>query len=299
MSNQKKSTSLGETITRSASTQTYYSIRFFVDRDRVQNAFRAYAYFRWADDIIDKKEAVQTEVLAFTKRQRSLLDGLYNGKVPFKLNPEESLLQELVLTDPSRDSGLYIYLDRMMKVMEFDARRKGNFITQSELDDYVENLAVSVTEAMHYFIGHSQYTPQTNNRYLAVSAAHITHMLRDALDDTNSGYYNIPQETLLEGNLTPFDNQHKAYQEWVYSRAKLARTYFDSGRKYLSNVKNFRCRLAGFSYTARFEWVLNTIERENYILRLEYPERKEFCAVLWVAFNTLKSILITPFLKRN
>jgi len=29
-------------------------------------------------------------------------------------------------------------------------------------------------------------------RYLAVTGAHITHMLRDAVEDAEAGYYNIP-----------------------------------------------------------------------------------------------------------
>src|SRR5512137_1215090 len=40
-------------ITKSASKQTYYTIRFLVDRERVDDAYRAYGYFRWVDDILD------------------------------------------------------------------------------------------------------------------------------------------------------------------------------------------------------------------------------------------------------
>ncbi len=40
-------------ITKAASKQTYYTIRFLVDRERVADAYRAYAYFRWVDDTLD------------------------------------------------------------------------------------------------------------------------------------------------------------------------------------------------------------------------------------------------------
>ncbi len=43
-----------ESITRSASKQTYYTIGFLVDRERVADAYRAYAYFRWVDDTLDE-----------------------------------------------------------------------------------------------------------------------------------------------------------------------------------------------------------------------------------------------------
>ena len=40
-------------ITKAASKQTYYTIRFLVDRERVDDAYRAYGYFRWVDDVLD------------------------------------------------------------------------------------------------------------------------------------------------------------------------------------------------------------------------------------------------------
>ena len=46
--------SLATSITRAASKQTYYIVRFLVDRDRVPDAYQAYAYFRWVDDYLDQ-----------------------------------------------------------------------------------------------------------------------------------------------------------------------------------------------------------------------------------------------------
>jgi phytoene/squalene synthetase len=286
-------------ITRRASTQTYFIIRFFVDRDRVQDAFRAYAYFRWVDDNLDASEGSRLDKLSFAERQRGILDDLYNGGTALDLQPEEDLLRDLVETDPDLDSGLFLYLDRMMNVMEFDARRRGNLISQAELDSYAEDLAVSVTEAMHYFIGRGQDTSRTGNRYLAVTAAHITHMLRDTLDDAREGYYNIPREVLADQGITPFDTQSQAYRKWVCRRVTLARNYFKAGRTYLFRVKNLRCRLAGLAYTARFEWVLRAIEREKFCLRQDYSDRKSFKSALWITWNTLKSFLKSPLWRKT
>ena len=49
----KDSGALAATITKAASKQTYYTIRLFVDRGRVEDAYRAYGYFRWVDDVLD------------------------------------------------------------------------------------------------------------------------------------------------------------------------------------------------------------------------------------------------------
>ena len=71
----------------------------------------------------------------------------------------------------------------------------------------------------------------------------------------------------------------------------LARKYFRAGRDYLNRVQNPRCRLAGFAYTARFEWLLNTFEREGYILRPQYEERKSFGTGLRMMSSALSSVI--------
>src|SRR5262245_9514813 len=65
---------LAATITKTASAQTYYTIRFLVDPCLVEDAYRAYAYFRWVDDWLDQKPHPRTERLVFVKRQQALID---------------------------------------------------------------------------------------------------------------------------------------------------------------------------------------------------------------------------------
>jgi phytoene/squalene synthetase len=201
------------------------------------------------------------------------------------------MLVDLVRADHEKKSGLQYYLRNMMAVMTFDADRRGRLISQMELNEYTHLLASAVTEAMHYFIGHCCYSPHDETRYLAVTAAHITHMLRDTFDDVQAGYFNIPREVLDANRLTPFDVESKAYRSWVKSRVTLARKYFHAGRDYLSRVQNPRCRLAGFAYTARFEWLLDTFEKEGYILRPQYDERKSLRTGLRMVTSALSSMI--------
>jgi hypothetical protein len=42
---------LAQSITWAGSKQAYYTARLMVDKDLVNDFYRAYAYFRWADDI--------------------------------------------------------------------------------------------------------------------------------------------------------------------------------------------------------------------------------------------------------
>lgn len=287
--------SLAVAITKAASKQTYYTIRFFVDRERLADAYRAYGYFRWVDNVLDEDIGPALEKAEFANRQQSLLEACYRGETPDDLCLEERLLVELVQHDTEINSGLQVYLRNMMGVMAFDARRRGQLITHADLSDYTRMLATAITEAMYYFIGHGEPLPRYESRYLMVAAAHITHMLRDTYEDLSAGYFNIPRGYLTKHDISVQDLESRAYQEWVRYRVRLARRYFSKGRKCFAQVKNLRRRLAGYGYLARFEWILSAIERDNYRLRVEYPERKSLKAGLWMGWSTLVSILASSW----
>jgi phytoene/squalene synthetase len=283
---------LGASITRAASLQTYYTVRFLVDRELVPAAYQAYAYFRWVDDWLDEPTRQRADRLGFLKRQSQLIDACYGGQAVEPAVPQEGLLVELVRMDSRPDSGLRSYIRNMMRVMAFDAERRGRLVSAEELSRYQRALAAAVTEALHYFIGHRSAAPHGPTRYLAAEGAHIVHMLRDALEDNALGYFNIPREVLRAGGISPEDVGSDAYRAWVRSRVQLARTCFQAGRSYLAQVESRRCRLAGYAYMARFETVLNSIERDDYVLRREYQEAKSAlsgalmgASVLWSALG--------------
>ena len=279
-------------ITHSASKQTYFTIRLLVDRDRVADAYRAYAYFRWVDDQLDQNGMSKHERLLFAGHQQALINRCYRGDWPRHASDEESMLVELIRSGRGERSGLWSYIQHMMTVMAFDAERRGHLISADELNGYTCNLATAVTEAMHYFIGHKCKSPRDETRYLAVSAAHITHMLRDTLDDVKAGYFNIPREVVEENHIDPRDVENDAYRKWIRDRLELARACFHAGRRYLVRVENPRCRIAGFAYTTRFESVLSAIESDNYHLRPAYPEYKSFASALMMGWSAMSRAFI-------
>ena len=283
---------LAAAITRAASKQTYYTVRFLVDKNLVDDAYRAYAYFRWVDDFVDQEPLPRAERLAFVKRQQVLMDGSYRGQPFTDLTPEECLLADLIQRDTEKNSGLQAYIRNMMAVMAFDANRRGRLVSQHELNEYTRWLAVAVTEALHYFIGHNDATPHGELRYLAATGAHMAHMLRDAVQDAQVGYYNVPREVIAAHGIAPRDVESRVYRHWVKERVQKTRACFRAGRDYLAKVENLRCRVAGYAYIHRFELVLDCIEREGCLLRAEYPERKGYRRgaemigwVLWMALN--------------
>lgn len=282
---------LGAAITRAASLQTYTTIRFLVDRDRVADAYQAYAYFRWVDDWLDEPTRQKPERLAFARRQMALIDACYRREPIRSQAVEENMLIALVQKDREPNSGLQSYIRNMMAVMAFDAERRGRLISDRELDRYAHSLSAAVTEALHYFIGHGSPSPHVPARYLAAEGAHITHMLRDAVEDNEMGYFNIPREYVGAHHISPLDIDSAPYREWVRRRVRLARSYFLTGRLYLSQVQSLRCRVAGYAYIARFETVLDSIQRDGYALRRHYHEAKGARAGLRMGLSIFWSAL--------
>jgi hypothetical protein len=283
-------TSVASSITKAASKQTYYTTRLLVDRERIDDAYRAYAYFRWVDDTLDAEGGSRLERAAFLGRQKALLDQCFWGEAARAAAPEEQMLIELTRHAHDPEGGLQAYLRNMMRVMEFDTRRRGRLISQAELNEYTRWLATAVAEAMHYFIGHGSFAPGAETRYPAVTAAHIAHMLRDTYADLQAGYYNIPREVLDACHIGPEAVQSDGYRAWVRTRVLLAREYFKAGQGYYAQVQSTRHRLASMAYTARFAWVLDAIEKEGYSLRREYHERRSAAAGLRMGWLTLSSL---------
>lgn len=283
---------LAAAITHAASKQTYYTVRILVDKNLVDDAYRAYAYFRWVDDHIDQETSPKEERLAFVKRQQTLIDDGYRGQPFADLTPEECLLADLIRRETERNSGLQAYIRNMMAVMAFDADRRGRLVSQRELNKYTHGLAMAVTEALHYFIGRDSSSPRDETRYQAATGAHIAHMLRDAVEDARIGYYNVPAEVIAAHGIAPGNVHSSSYRRWVKERVQIARACFRAGRNYLARVENLRCRIAGYAYIRRFEWILDCIEREGCLLRAEYPERRAhrhqlemIGGALWMALN--------------
>ncbi len=119
---------------------------------------------------------------------------------------------------------------------------------------------------------------------LAATAAHITHMLRDMVLDTADGYINIPREYLEAHGISPEDVDSPPFRAWVQGRVEKARQYFREGKRYLDELDVLRCKIAGYWYCARFEGVLDTIERDGYILRAVYNERRKLSTWLKMAW---------------
>jgi phytoene/squalene synthetase len=267
---------LARSITRASSKQSYYTALLMVDKGLENDCLRAYAYFRWADDVIDVFCRSPEECIYFILGQRTLIERLYQGERPDDLTPEEGMMADLIAHDRGEDSGLKSFIYTFLAVLEFDARRKGRPISEAELTWYSSSLGKSVTDAIQYFVGNGQPHPESDGRYLAATAAHMTHMLRDMYEDVGDGFINIPEEYLEEHSLKADDMTNPLFRAWVRERVQLARECFREGKRYLDELEVLRCKIVAYWYCARFECVLDAIEDDGYVLRAAYDERHSF-----------------------
>ena len=277
--------SLAKRITWEGSKQSYFTARWMVDKELREDAFRAYGYFRWADDVIDISLQTDDERIAFVKRQRELIDALYNGESFGDLSPEEAIIASLIEHDQGVNSGLRSYIQNMLAILEFDAHRRGDKITEAEYLWYSKCLAKSVIDGLQYFINNGHPYPKTEDRYYSAIAAHITHMLRDMQQDVEADYINIPGEYLQTHGIEPEDMGSPPYRAWVKNQVGLAREYFKVGKRYIKQMDVLRYKIVCYWYCTRFDNILVAIERDDYCLRAEYPEQKSF-------FSWLKIIMV-------
>lgn len=262
--------SLARAITWAGSKQTYFTARLLVDKDLVDDCYRAYAYFRWADDVIDDSTRSSEERLNFINRQKRLIEQSYRNEKPLDMLPEEEIVADLISHDRRENQGLVSFIHNFLAILEFDAHRRGRLIGSEELTWYSSRLAEAVTDGIQYFVGNNHPYPITDNRYQAVFAAHVTHMLRDMVPDVEEGYINIPEEYLKAHNITPDEVNNPKLRAWVRERVQLARRCLCQGKQYLEELEVLRCKVAGFWYCVRYEGVLDAIERDNYVLRKAY-----------------------------
>jgi phytoene/squalene synthetase len=275
---------LAQSITWTGSKQTYYIARLMVDRPLMNDFYQAYAYFRWADDVIDVTAQSNDERSSFVQRQRALIEGLYQDEPQSDLTPEEEILADLIHRDRGKNRGLESFIRNMFAIIEFDAYRKGQLISRQELEWYTSCLGQAVVDGLQYFIGNGHPYPKADNRLLAAVAAHITHLLRDMLPDMEDGFINIPREYVQTHDVSLEDVSGSFFRAWVRDRVHQARQFFREGKLYLDTMDVLRCKIVGYWYCARFEGVLDAIERDEYVLRSEYKERHKFSTWLKLAW---------------
>jgi len=278
-----ESAKLAYKITKSSSKQTFFIIKILVDENLRDDCYRAYAYFRWADDMVDVVNQSDKKKIRFIERQNFIADELYAGNRPNKLTLEEKMLADLINNDNGSSGLLKSYIYNFLTIIKFDAIRQGNLINEEKLEWYACTLGQAVTDGIQYFVCNGHPYRDSNKRYLAATAAHITHMLRDTKEDLLEGYYNFYNQGMEGQNMDQIGIMDGPDDDWVRYRVNLARRYFYEGKKYLDCLDALRCKIVGHLYCLRFERILDIIEEDGFQLREKYPSEVKVAA--WIKYG--------------
>lgn len=280
-----------ENITRDASVQTYWTVKLLFDQERKEDAYRAYAYFRYLDDEIDIRRKTIASRRSFILRHRGVIDAAYAGSPLPSLTTAERLITELISHNPDSSGLLGSFINNFFAVIAYDSGRRGIQISRQRLLWYRKTLSKAVTDGIAYFVNGNRPFPPHPALYAGAEAAHITHMLRDLFEDAADGYYNIPREYCVSHHISPRRLSPQHVRGWVRGETIHARKLFAASHAYIDTLPSLPAKIVCAWYCERFEHLLTTIERENFVLRRHYSRVHSARKYLSMALIALRTIV--------
>jgi phytoene/squalene synthetase len=196
----------------------------------------AWAYFRWADDVVDAPLRVQAEVVRFVADQQALLAGARRAR-----NAPEAAL-EAALAHPVHGPALACAARGMMGALAWDASRGSEVRSRAELDAQIGRIGDAYALALWTCLGEAGEASWAA-RELA-RAATAAHQIRDLHEDLRLGYCNVPAEALDDG-----------IPAWAGRRATELDARFAAGLRGLAGV-GWRARFVFVSLGWRYRWGL-------------------------------------------
>ena len=168
---------------------TYCLIRLCVPAARRPLCFAAYAYVRWLDDQIDKPcPTISDQGKGLLSKHRNLI----SKGMPLQANVmlPEAILESVglleILPDAVRSS-----LATLLDCIAYDLLRRGRIPVRKELDEWILRESKALDSLIQYFCAGVML--RSTGARLA-SAAKITHIVRDVVEDIDSGMVNITSE---------------------------------------------------------------------------------------------------------
>jgi phytoene/squalene synthetase len=195
---------------------------------------RVYAYFRWADDVVDAPGRDPAAVRVFAARQRVRLDA---GGLPE--HPAEAAVDAALAEAPA----LRVAVDGMWDALDFDVARGSGPLPDAEIEAQIARIGDAYLAGLAWCVGVREPLPPA---VLELSrAATAAHQLRDLEVDLALGYCNVPVEVLGGADPDP-----AALAPWVRARARAQLARFDAGLAATRAVRPWRARIA----IALFGW---------------------------------------------
>ncbi len=191
-----------------------------------------YAWFRWADDRIDRRERGGPEIQAFVREQSRLMEGLLEGPpggadLSADLSAAGAPAQALALAlRPPIPPVLAGSVRGMWAALCADAGRDGEPVEEGLLLTQIRRVGDAYTDALLHACGLSG-GPEAI--YPLARAATAVHHLRDLIRDREIGYLNIPWRWAGQLGIDPVRFTEDDVREIARWRAPLIRADFAAG----------------------------------------------------------------------
>ena len=237
-------------VVRGNSTATWALLRLFGSRRGADRFFLVYAYFRWADDIVDAPGRDPAKVRAFAAEQRA-----FRQELPADTgSPAERCLVQALAS--SADPRLRLAVSTMAEALDFDAGRAAEPLTVLELQAQIRRVGDAYTQALLHAT--EVRGPVPDPVFLLARAATATHHLRDLLIDQDLGYFNLPRAHAEAHGLPTHGLTAQQLGGYFLARAELIRPLFAQGRRALASLP-LRARLLLSLFAWRYERVLDRL----------------------------------------
>lgn len=171
----------------------YHTLGHLFGRHHVGYYFVVYAYAKWIDDWIDRREVRPDEARRFLRLQQEVVLGMREPHGRAEILGAE--WGRFLRTRTGR--LLHAPWEELLATFERDATRRGVRLSQVELEARVQCLGIAAIEMCEYILETRGHVSPAFKRDAARIYVHLD-MLLDLEEDSALGYPNIPLEVTGE-----------------------------------------------------------------------------------------------------
>ena len=293
---------LADKILSQRSPKANFLLNLGIEKSRGKYLKLCFSYLRWVDDIVDDPQIAVHEKRNFINRQLKLISEYTNNVfIPIE-KTEEAFLFYFIQYGLSTKSNVIINsVQLMVEGLEMDVQRtEGDGIfSESEMNTYINKMSKSFFDVTTSFI-----LPEGKYPYqdvIVTTASTKIWMIRDLLQDLESGYVNITREKLAQYNLIPKNlPQNKNLKNYLESEINnIIRLLIDEAKI----MKQFPIRLKWFNYYTQVYYLPKIFRVKAYGYNLlKVQNRKKLyneTVTYFLTFKLALKILFTEFYLYN
>jgi phytoene/squalene synthetase len=289
---------LADGIMARRSPKANFLLNMGVSKSRGQYLKLCFSYLRWVDDIVDDPKVNVSDKRNFINRQLKLISNYSNNIFTPIEDTKEAFLYYFIQYGLNRGNNIIIDSVRLMiEGLEMDVQRteRDGIFAESEMNTYINKMSKSFFDVTASFILSEGKYPYQD--VIVTTASTKIWMIRDLLQDFESGYVNITREKLAQYNLISKNlPQNKNLKNYLESQINnIIRLLIDEAKI----MKQFPIRLKLFNYYTQVYYLPKIFRVKAYGYNLlKVQNRKKLyneTVTYLLTFKLALKILFTEF----